>query len=110
MRWTDRAKKILETAKTRTDRTDISPSVGYVGVTSGPFPEKNEIHGAERPFSLEPLPGRFWLDPIDNGFMPSAKTMTELSECKGYPRACLKCRLLMADMETCLLGPEGGDA
>lgn len=88
--------------------------------TAGPSPTcptcptlKQALHGsqdagAEVPLSFNPLPGRYWLDPVDNGFLPSSKTMTELSECRGYPDACQRCRLLMADLETCLLGPEGG--
>lgn len=66
--------------------------------------------GAERPLSFEPLPGRFWLDPVDNGFLSDYKTMLDRKECRGCPQACQRCRALMADMETCLLGPEGGDA
>lgn len=68
---------------------------------------KSNEGGSETPFSLEPLPGRFWLDPVDNGFLPDYKTMQDLSECKGHPQACQRCRALMADLETCLLGPEG---
>ena len=66
--------------------------------------------GAEVPLSFDPLPGRFWLDPVDNGFLPAYKTMLDRKECRGYPDACQGCRLLMADLETCLLGPEGGAA
>ena len=114
MKWGERAKKILECPRTQTDITDVrvskGTSVGYVGATCKAFSEKNGDSEAERPFSMEPLPGRFWLDPIDNGFMVSAKTMADLSECRGYPEACQRCRALMADLETCLLEPEGGDA
>ncbi len=132
MRWADRAKKILESPRTRTDITDISgssvvgagktrtditditdisgvkmTSVGSVGATCKAFSEKNGEAGAEVPFSLKPLSNRYWLDPIDNGFMPSVKTMQNLSECRGYPKACQRCRALMADMQTCMLGPVG---
>lgn len=112
MKWADRAKKILESPRTQTDITDISgmkmTSVGYVGATCKAFSEKNGKTWAEVPLSFTPLPGRYWLDPIDNGFMPSANTMTDLSECRGHPQACQRCRLLMADLETCLLESEGG--
>ncbi|GAB1411201.1 hypothetical protein MASR1M90_23550 [Desulfovibrionales bacterium] len=66
--------------------------------------------GAETPLSFEPLPGQYWLDPVLNGFLPEYKHVASLSECRGYPRACMQCRALMADLETCLLGPEGGAA
>lgn len=69
---------------------------------------ENENQGAEVPFSLNPLPNRYWLDPIDNGFMPSVKTMQDLSECRGYPKACQRCRSLMTSGD-CLLGPGGDD-
>jgi len=112
MKWGERAKKILECPRTQTDITDIrvpkGTSVGYVGATCKAFSEKNGEAGAERPFSMEPLPGRFWLDPIDNGFMVSAKTMADLSECRGYPQACRRCRSLMVSGD-CLLGSERGD-
>ena len=62
--------------------------------------------GAETPLSLEPKPGQFWLDPVLNGFLPDYKTMATLTECKGHPRACSKCRLCMVSGE-CLLGPRG---
>ena len=129
MKWADRAKKILESPKTRTDRTDISTSVGSVGAPFKAFPEKNadgetsvgsvgstfetsqeknENAGAERPLSFEPLPGRYFIDPVEHGYLVANKVMADLSECRGYPQACSRCRLLMADMKTCLLGP-GGD-
>lgn len=93
-------------------------SLGMAGVspTCPTCPtEKQQLHtnmdaGAETPLSFEPLPGQYWLDPVLNGFLPEYKTMADLSECRGYPRACMQCRALMADLETCLLGPEGGDA
>jgi cell division protein FtsX len=114
MKWAERARKILESPRARTDITDISgvkgASVGSVGATCKAFSEKNGKTWAEVPLSFNPLPGRYWLDPVDNGFLPSSKTMTDLSECRGYPEACQRCRLLMADLETCLLGPEGGTA
>lgn len=66
--------------------------------------------GAETPLSFEPQPGQFWLDPVDNGFLPDYKTMQDRKECRGCPQACQRCRALMADLETCLLGPEGGEA
>lgn len=65
--------------------------------------------GAETPLSFESLPGRFWLDPVDNGFLPDYKTMLDRKECRGCPQACQRCRALMADLETCQLGP-GGEA
>lgn len=133
MKWADRAKIILKSPRARTDITDISgssvleagkrrtditditdisgvkmTSVGSVGATCKVFSEKNGDAGAEVPFSMKPLPGRFWLDPIDNGFMPSVKTMQDLSECRGYPKACQRCRSLMTSGD-CLLGPGGDD-
>ncbi len=133
MKWADRAKKILESPKTRTDITDRShlhptyvgsvgapfkafpeknadgeTSVGSVGSTFETSQEKNENAGAERPLSFEPLPGRYWLDPVLNCFLSDYKTMADLSECKGYPQACPRCRLSMVSGQ-CLLGPEGGD-
>ncbi len=70
---------------------------------------ENENQGAEVPFSLEPLPGRYWLDPVLNGFVPAYKHLASLTECRGYTQACMRCRALMADLETCMLGPEGGE-
>ena len=67
---------------------------------------QGETDGAERPLPFEPLPGQFWLDPVLNGFLPDYKTMATLTECKGHPRACSKCRLCMVSGE-CLLGPRG---
>ena len=65
--------------------------------------------GTETPISMEPLPGHHFIDPVEHHYLPSAKTMKDLSECRGYSDACLKCRLLMADLKTCLLGPGGDD-
>ena len=65
--------------------------------------------GAETPLSFEPKPGRFWLDPVDNGFLPDYKTMQDRKECRGCPQACQRCRALMTSGD-CLLEPEGGDA
>lgn len=112
MKWADRARKILESPRTRTDITDIrgvkGASVGSVGVTCKAFLENYVDAGAEVPLSFNSLLGRYWLDPVDNGFLSSPKTMSDLSECRGYPQACLRCRALMADMQTCLLGANGG--
>lgn len=133
MKWADRAKKILESPRTRTDITDISgssvaeagktrtditditdisgvkmTSVGSVGATCKAFSEKNGDAGAEVPFSLKPLPGHHFIDPIDHHYLPSAKTMKDLSECRGYPKACQRCRSLMTSGD-CLLGPGGDD-
>ncbi len=69
---------------------------------------ENENQGAATPLSFDPLPGQFWLDPVLNGFMPNYKVMAGLSECRGYPQACPRCRLLMVSGE-CLFGP-GCDA
>lgn len=91
------------------DRTTVDP-------TNPTNPTEKQRHAetqperAARPLSLEPLPGRYFIDPVEHGYLASAKTMTALSECKGYPTACPRCRLLMDDERTCLLGPEGGDA
>ena len=99
-----------------TSRTAVNPRLARASPTCPTCPTEKTIHaktqdaGAEVPLSFNPLPGRYWLDPVENGFLPSSKTMTELSECRGYPDACQRCRLLMADLETCLLGPEGGAA
>lgn len=65
--------------------------------------------GSETPISIEPLPGRYFIDPIEHHYLVSVKTMQNLSECRGYPQACQRCRALMADMQTCLLGPGGDD-
>lgn len=97
-------------------RSAVNPRLARVRPTCPTWATEKTIHantqdaGAEVPLSFDPLPGRYWLDPVENGFLPSSKTMTELSECRGYPDACQRCRLLMADLETCLLGPEGGTA
>ena len=98
--------------KCKSGQQNLSGS--WLNPTDPTDPTEKSIHantqdaGAEVPLSFDPLPGRYWLDPVENGFLPSSKTMTELSECRGYPDACQRCRLLMADLETCLLGPEGG--
>ncbi|NCD25685.1 MAG: hypothetical protein EOL86_08855 [Deltaproteobacteria bacterium] len=47
-----------------------------------------------------------FLDPVEAGYLDAYKAMANRSECRGYPQACPRCRLLMADLETCLLGPE----
>ena len=97
-------------------RSAANPRLARANPTLPTRPTEKTTHaktpdaGAEAPLSFDPLPGRYWLDPVENGFLPSSKTMTELSECRGYPDACQRCRLLMADLETCLLGPEGGTA
>lgn len=51
-----------------------------------------------------------FIDPVEVGYMPSFKAMASRSECRGYPTACPRCRLLMADLKTCLLGPEAEHA
>ena len=73
-------------------------------LTEKPTLAKSNDGGAERPLSFEPLPGQFWLDPVLNGFKSNYKTMADLSECKGYPQACPRCRLSMVSGQ-CLLGP-----
>lgn len=94
----------------------VSPGMAGVSPTCPTCPTKKQaLHksqdaGAETPLSFEPLPGRYWLDPVDNGFLPDYKTMLDRKECRGCPQACQRCRALMADLETCMLEPEGGDA
>lgn len=94
----------------------VSPETAGVRPTCPTCPTtKQALHevmtaGAERPLSFEPLPGRYFIDPVEHGYLVANKVMAHLSECRGYPQACSRCRLLMADMKTCLLGPEGGDA
>ncbi len=68
----------------------------------------DETDGAERPLPFEPLPGRYFIDPVERGYLVTNKVMADLSECKGYPQACPRCRLSMVSGQ-CLLGPEGGD-
>lgn len=75
--------------------------------TEKPTLAKSNDAGAATPLTFSPLPDQFWLDPVLNGFKLNYKAMADLSECKGYPRACQRCRLLMADLKTCLLGPGG---
>ncbi|NCC04982.1 MAG: hypothetical protein EOM37_13295 [Proteobacteria bacterium] len=111
----DEARPTLPTSQTGENKSRSAVKQGMATVnptlptrpTEKTIVAKSNEGGAERPFSLEPLPGRYWLDPVDNGFMPSAKTMADLSECRGYPEACQRCRALMADLESCLLAPEG---
>ncbi len=78
-------------------------------LTEKPTLAKSNDAGAERPLTFDPLPGRYLIDPVEHGYLVANKVMADLSECRGYPQACPRCRLLMADMKTCLLGPEGGD-
>lgn len=93
----------------------VSPGMAGVSPTCPTCPTKKQaLHesqdaGVETPISLEPLPGRYFIDPIEHHYLVSAKTMQDLSECRGYPKACQRCRALMADMQACLLGP-GSDA
>ena len=47
-----------------------------------------------------------FLDPVEAGYIDACKAMSDRSECRGYPQACPRCRLLIADLKTCLLGPE----
>jgi hypothetical protein len=51
-----------------------------------------------------------FLDPVEAGYLDAYKAMANRSECRGYPQACPRCRLLMADLKTCLLGPEAEHA
>lgn len=60
----------------------------------------NHLYGAKRPPVALPL-----LDPMEHGFLATYAVMNDLAECGGYPKWCSRCRLLMADLETCLLGP-----
>jgi len=77
------------------------------GPTEKPILAKSQDTDTEKPFSLEPLAGRYWLDPVVNGFLPAYKTMMDRKECRGCPEACQRCRALMGDLENCLLGPWG---
>ncbi len=92
---------------------DFAPCAGSFGHIGHIVPRaENEKQGAASAVpvtdpTFEPLPGQPFIDPKQAGFMVAYKVMTDLSECRGYPRACSKCRLLMVSGE-CLLGPEGG--
>lgn len=86
----------------------LNPHGYWLNPTCPTFPAKKQgVQGKTGRGKAAPPPKKHWLDPVEDGFLPTY-SMARRDECKGYPGSCQRCRLLMADLKTCLLEPEGG--